>query len=111
MSQFDTRLGKRLRMARGAAGLSQRDVARQLGMSFVNYGDFERGKVQVSLDYLPLLSRILGRSIAYLLGLDTGLAEDADSLLTHYRAIKERSVKYLVLQTAKTAAQITREED
>lgn len=59
----------RLRKARVAAGLTQKEMAEKLYMSQTNYNQYERGKCEPSLDTLARISKILGCSVDWLLGL------------------------------------------
>lgn len=66
---FNRELGERLRRAREAIGLSRREVAAELGMSFQILGHYERGERELSPYTLTKLAAILGRSPHYFLGL------------------------------------------
>jgi len=82
-------IGKRLKHARDRAGLSQQKVADRIGLSDVGYGGFERADRQISIEYLFALSEILGQSVSWLLGLDTGLTTEEDELLTCFRTTND----------------------
>lgn len=86
-TQLAEALAYRLRLAREAKGLTQQQVAAYLGMSAVNYGDFERGRRQVSLGYLSALAQLLDHSVGWLLGLDSSLTDEEDTLLTLFRSL------------------------
>ena len=60
-------IGKKLKRAREDKGLSQEDVAKQIGLSKVGYGAFERGSNLIALNYLLELSRILQKPITHFL--------------------------------------------
>ena len=64
----------------------QSEMAVLLGLSTAGYGHYDRGRQPFTVDQLFTLSRILGRSVGWLLGLETELSEDEDQLLTVYRS-------------------------
>ncbi len=53
-------LGRRLRVAREAAGLSQRDVADHLGIEDSTYSRYESGKLRIPLPDVYRVARFLG---------------------------------------------------
>jgi transcriptional regulator with XRE-family HTH domain len=79
-------IARRMKIARERGGLSQREVGEAINMSGVNYGDMERGRVQINIEHLFKLAPVLGVSVAFLLGLDTGLSPEEDQLVALYRA-------------------------
>lgn len=102
MKNLNKQVGNRIRSAREDMRLSQRDVAERLGLSHVGYGDIERGKNQVGLEYLFKLSSILSKPLTYFLGIDTDLAEDEAQLLHLYRQIENPTVRSLTLEMLKS---------
>ena len=60
-----------LRNARKAKGLTQTEVAQQIGISQNNYSYWENGKVKIDNATLVKLSDIFGVSVDYLLGRET----------------------------------------
>ena len=58
----------RLKEARKAAGLTQQQVAKLIGISQNNYSYWENGKVKIDNVSLQRLSEIFGVSVDYLLG-------------------------------------------
>jgi transcriptional regulator with XRE-family HTH domain len=62
-----TDFARRLTALREAAGLSQRDMARQLGISQPSYVNWEQRNVSLRPEQLTLLARILGVGVAVLL--------------------------------------------
>lgn len=93
-------MGARLRAAREGRGLTQEEVAKQLGITAVGYGNFERGDRQIGLEYLEPLSKTLGKLPAYFLGLSAtpGLTSQEDDLLALYRQLPE-PLRVLFLET------------
>ncbi len=59
--------GRRIRAARGLAGMSQQDLADVAGVSWVSVSNWERGVVMPGSRHLLALGRALGRSVEYLL--------------------------------------------
>lgn len=78
-------LGKRIKKVREDAGLSQEELGAKLGVTQPAYGRYELGIREMSIDQLFQLSRVLGRSVEWFLGLDTDLTDDEDELLTLYQ--------------------------
>lgn len=58
----------RLRSARKSAGLTQEELAKQLGVKRSTYGQFEQGRNEPNVSLLPLLSRVLNRPASWFLG-------------------------------------------
>ena len=61
-----TDFAQRLMALREAAGLSQRDVARQLGISQPSYANWERYNVSLKPEQLMLLAKTLGVTVTML---------------------------------------------
>ena len=55
---FDRDVGKNLVARRKALGLSQAEVARQIGVSTQQYGKYERGETRLSLARNAAISRL-----------------------------------------------------
>jgi len=60
-------IGEKLREAREEKGMSQEALAGMLGLSKVGYGALERGKNLIGLQYLVMLTFILGKPITFFL--------------------------------------------
>lgn len=58
----------RLKEARRAAGITQKEIGYELGMLQTAYSRFERGKYQFNYEQLFYISKRLEVSIDYLLG-------------------------------------------
>lgn len=107
MNNLSTReegIARRVREARVASGLTLKEVGEQLGLSEVGYGHYERGARPFGVEQLFELSRVLGRSIHHLLGLETRLSEEEDELVTLYRQAG-REGRDAVLGLARIVAQ------
>lgn len=106
LSNRDATIVQRVRNAREDAGLSQGELAEHLGLTRAGYGHYERGRNVYTVEQLFQLSRVLGRSVEWFLGLDTDLADDEDQLLTAYRTIKDDAGKGLALRLLKDMASV-----
>lgn len=60
--------GKKLREAREAAGLSQKDLANKIGSVHTVIGRYERDEMKPSIDVVKKLAVELGTTVGYLLG-------------------------------------------
>ena len=63
---MNKKVGQRIRMFRAMRGLSQDNVADELGMTTGNYGKMERGEITISVNAVAQISKILKVSIAEL---------------------------------------------
>ena len=97
-------IAKRIRTLREEAGLSQEELGSKLALSKVGYGHYERGTHAFSAWQIVRLSRILNRSVPYLLGMDTGLTPDEDQLLQLYRRGREKGTGDIILRTVRALA-------
>ena len=68
--------GKRLREARISAGLTQQDLADDLGITLRNYQRYEYGDTEPSLSSLVTISISLNTSVDHLLGLSDEASSD-----------------------------------
>ena len=68
--------GERLYNARIQAGLSQTQIAEQLGITQPSYADWERRSVALKPEYLPKLAQILHVPVDYLLGAKNAARRD-----------------------------------
>jgi transcriptional regulator with XRE-family HTH domain len=104
----DTEIARRVRETRERSGFSQEYLGSKLGLSKVGYGHYERGTHSFSVDQLFQLSRILGRSVEYFLGLDCQLTPDEDELLSAFRQLRYAELRRAALGAVK--AMVTAEE-
>lgn len=91
-------LSRNLIVVRRARGFNLRDLAKQVGTSYVTISRFERGLIPAGVLVLARLSTALGVNLSDLLGLPTGLQSDLtvaqlnktiDSLTEDVRRIRE----------------------
>lgn len=52
-------VGEKIRQLRAVSGLSQENVAEEIGMSYGNYGKIERGEIDVSSSHLIAIAKAL----------------------------------------------------
>ena len=57
-----TALGNSIRQKREKAGISQEAAARQVGVSLVTWGRWERGEIDVPSSRIPEIAEALGTS-------------------------------------------------
>ncbi|HUZ73828.1 MAG TPA: helix-turn-helix transcriptional regulator [Stellaceae bacterium] len=110
---IDIHVGKRLRLARERAGLTQVELGAALGMSFQVVQKYEQGEIRVSASRLVQLSRLLKKPAAFFFealddpaGLGDGVAIEGGELeLVHaYRRIVDREVRQRILQLVRDTA-------
>ncbi|MGZ3376520.1 MAG: helix-turn-helix domain-containing protein [Phenylobacterium sp.] len=106
-------IGARMRTRRRQLGLSQSDLAEQLGVSFQQVQKYERGANRVAASTLLTAARVLGTSIAWLVGEETsGRDDDEDvfralarpgalEVLQAFNAISDPRVRAALLALAK----------
>jgi transcriptional regulator with XRE-family HTH domain len=82
VEELKKEIGKKLKRAREGKGLSQEELAKQIGLSKVGYGAFERGSNLIALNYLLELSRILQKPVTYFFPIHT-LTEAELNDITH----------------------------
>jgi transcriptional regulator with XRE-family HTH domain len=63
--EIDIEIGKRLRQARVAVGLSQTELGVQIGISFQQVQKYEKGRNRIGGGRLYKIARILGVKITY----------------------------------------------
>jgi transcriptional regulator with XRE-family HTH domain len=105
----DSQVGESIRAHRLAAGMSQRDLAERLGVSFQQVQKYEKGTNRVGAGRLPQIAEIFGVPIGALFkgtmdaspgtatggAIPVGLIADTATikLLTAYAEIADRSVR------------------
>lgn len=87
-------LGDRLRAYRMAAGLRSEDLAAQLDVSRAAFYRLERGEI-IKIATLERVARLLGVSMANLLGIDVEYHSSALSYFERMRQLESRSVRVL----------------
>lgn len=64
-AQVLAHMGKRIRTARKAAGLTQTELAEKLGLSYIAVNHYEKGIRGIHVSDLPLLAEVLQVPIPY----------------------------------------------
>jgi transcriptional regulator with XRE-family HTH domain len=68
------KIGQRIRKIREIKGLSQENLAFDLGMSVTGYGKIERDEVSVNFHKLEKIASLLGVNIETIIGFDENVA-------------------------------------
>ena len=61
---MDNKVGDKIRQLRNIKGLSQDNVAEEIGMSNGNFGKIERGEIDVSATHLIQIAKVLKVSVS-----------------------------------------------
>lgn len=77
---IDVDVGRRIKLRRNAAGVTQTDLAVHLGISFQQVQKYERGANRVSASILVRTAAFLGATVAELVGEAPGAKETDDRL-------------------------------
>lgn len=110
----DIHVGRRLRLARELAGLTQVEVGSRLGMSFQVIQKYEQGEIRVSASRLYQLSRLLAAPVEYFFDGLGGHGEDGDGselqrtemeLVRAFRFIGSSEVQHRLLQLVRGMAE------
>lgn len=78
-------IGNRIKQAREALKISQKDLAERLGMDPSQYSKIERGKVMPTLMQIIEISKIVGKTLDWLVSGNDELTVLADTEDHHYR--------------------------
>jgi len=97
-------IAQRVKAARQAAELSQEELGRKIGLTKVGYGEYERAHRLFDTEQLSELARVLGRSVEYFLGLDTGLTADEDRVWALYREARAAGMGAVALKVLEGVA-------
>lgn len=92
--------GKKIRECREAKGLSQSELARQLGTNHSIIGKYERDEVKPTIDVVKKIASILETTVGYLLGEsdDINLLRDPTMLkrLNDINGLPEKDKDYIL---------------
>ena len=89
-------MSNRLKKLRREEGLTQADLAKVLNTNQSQYGKYENGKTNLSLENAQILSEYFGVTLSYLLGLDDDSCIDGSKKMTPFQSLvrdKEISLK------------------
>ena len=93
----------RLKELRKDKGLTQADLAKVINTNQSQYGKYENGKTNLSIENSKILADFFGVSIPYLLGLD-----DNPNLVDPFKKVPNR-IGELIDSSTKTLKQISKE--
>lgn len=98
-------IARRVKEARQAQGLSQKEMGEKLNLTETGYGHYERGRQEFSLEQMFRVSRILNRSVEYFLGLETGRSAEEDQVITLYRQLAAAGMGRFAVRTLAAAVE------
>lgn len=80
-------MSNRLKKLRREEGLTQADLAKVLNTNQSQYGKYENGKTNLSLENAQILSEYFGVTLPYLLGLDDDSCIDRRKKMTPFQSL------------------------
>lgn len=80
-------MSNRLKKLRKEKGLTQNDLAKVLNTNQSQYGKYENGKTNLSIENAKILAGYFGVSVPYLLGLDDGFSIDGRKKMTPFQSL------------------------
>ncbi len=86
-------LSERIRQLRQQKGLSQENMADELGLSTSAYGDIERGRTEPSLSRLEAIAALLEVPLPTLLGLETASLSETEWLRRDNEALRHENAR------------------
>lgn len=93
--EIDVEIGKRVRQARVAAGLTQTELGSQLGISFQQVQKYEKGRNRIGGGRLYKIARVFGVKITYFFD-DVDHLLDADAVpsgINEVAALDSRTIR------------------
>ena len=84
-------MSNRLKVLRKEKGLTQADLAKVLNTNQSQYGKYENGKTNLSLENAQILSEYFGVTLSYLLGLDDDSCIDGSKNMTPFQILVKNS--------------------
>lgn len=86
-------MSNRLKKLRKEKGLTQADLAKVLNTNQSQYGKYENGKTNLSIENAKILAEYFGVSTPYLLGLDDDSATDESRKMTPFQSlVRDRGI-------------------
>ena len=80
-------MSNRLKKLRKAKGMTQSDLAKVLNTNQSQYGKYENGKTNLSLENAQILADYFGVTLPYLLGLDDDSCIDGSKNMTPFQSL------------------------
>lgn len=84
-------MSNRLKVLRKEKGLTQANLAKVLNTNQSQYGKYENGKTNLSIENAKILAEYFGVSIPYLLGLDDNSCIDGSRNMTPFQILVKNS--------------------
>ena len=81
------KMSNRLKVLRKEKGLTQADLAKVLNTNQSQYGKYENGKTNLSIENAKILAEFFGVSTPYLLGLDDDSYIDGSKNMTPFQSL------------------------
>ena len=85
------KMSNRLKVLRKEKGLTQADLAKVLNTNQSQYGKYENGKTNLSIENAKILSEYFGVSIPYLLGYEENFTANKPNATISIELVKELS--------------------
>lgn len=85
------KMSNRLKILRKEKGLTQADLAKVLNTNQSQYGKYENGKTNLSIENAKILAEYFGVSIPYLLGLDDDSSIDGSKKMPPFQSLVKNS--------------------
>ncbi len=80
-------MSNRLKKLRKEKGLTQADLAKVLNTNQSQYGKYENGKTNLSIENAKILAKFFGVTLSYLLGLDDDSCIDGSKNMTPFQSL------------------------
>ena len=80
-------MSNRLKKLRKEKGLTQADLAKVLNTNQSQYGKYENGKTNLSIENAQILSEFFGVTLSYLLGLDDDSCIVGSKKMTQFQSL------------------------
>ncbi|HHA7464615.1 Cro/CI family transcriptional regulator [Streptococcus pneumoniae] len=94
-------MSNRLKKLRKENGLTQSDLAKVLNTSQSQYGKYENGKTNLSIEDAKILAEYFGVSTPYLLGLDDDSCIDGSKKMTPFQSlVRDRGISLKAISEA-----------
>lgn len=86
-------MSNRLKKLRKEKGLTQADLAKVLNTNQSQYGKYENGKTNLSIENAKILAKFFGVTLSYLLGLDDDSCIDGSKNMTPFQSlVRDRGI-------------------
>jgi transcriptional regulator with XRE-family HTH domain len=105
----DRAIARRIAEARTATGLDKGDVAERLKITNQGYTPYERGDHAFTVVELEALSRVLGRSVEWFLGLEGERPADEGLVMAAMRSIRSPLIRSILVSQAQALAKLDAE--